>query len=153
MMRSTVPAAPVVCSVENSSCAISAAVTAVPMVSWSRISPSRMTSGLSRMAERRASLYVATSVGTSRCVTMQVPCLCTYSMGSSIVMMWPERSWFKRSMMHASVVDLPAPAGPVTSTSPFWNLARRSTSSGMWNSAGSGRPKGMTRMTAPYEPR
>ena len=63
------------------------------------------------MAERRASLYVATSVGTSRCVTMQVPCLCTYSMGSSIVMMWPERSWFKRSMMHASVVDLPAPPG------------------------------------------
>ena len=55
MMRSTVPAAPVVCSVENRSCAISAAVTAVPMVSWSRISPRRMTSGLSRMAERSAS--------------------------------------------------------------------------------------------------
>ena len=35
--------------------AISAAVTAVPMVSVSRISPSRMTSGASRMAERRAS--------------------------------------------------------------------------------------------------
>ena len=83
------------------------------------------------MAERSASPYEATSVGTSRCVTMQEPCLCTYSMGSSIVMMWPVRSWFKRSMMQASVVDLPAPAGPVTSTNPFWNVLRRSTSSGM----------------------
>ena len=55
MMRSTVPDAPVVCSVEKMSWAISAAVTAVPMVSASRISPSRMTSGASRMAERSAS--------------------------------------------------------------------------------------------------
>ena len=55
MMRSTVEEAPVVCSVENRSWAISAAVMAVPMVSWSRISPSRMTSGASRIALRSAS--------------------------------------------------------------------------------------------------
>ena len=54
-MRSTVPAAPVVCSVEKISCAISAAVTAVEIVSVSRISPSRITSGASRMADRSAS--------------------------------------------------------------------------------------------------
>ena len=93
------------------------------------------------------------SVGTSRCVTMQLPCLCTYSMGSSMVMMCPERSWFSLSMMQASVVDLPAPAGPVTSTRPFCRRARRSTSSGMWKSAGFGSPNGMTRMTAPNDPR
>lgn len=45
----------VVCRVENRSWAISAAVIAVPMVSWSRISPSRMTSGASRIALRSAS--------------------------------------------------------------------------------------------------
>ena len=55
MMRSTVPAAPVVCRVEKISCAISAAVTAVAMVSGSRISPSSITSGASRIAERSAS--------------------------------------------------------------------------------------------------
>ena len=52
---STVEEAPVVCSVENRSWAISAAVMAVPMVSWSRISPSKMTSGASRIALRSAS--------------------------------------------------------------------------------------------------
>ena len=92
-------------------------------------------------------------MGTSRCVTMQVPCRCTNSMGSSIVITWPERPWFMRSTMQASVVDLPAPAGPVTSTSPFCRSAVRSTSSGMPNSAGSGRPKGMTRTTAASDPR
>ena len=55
IMRSMVSAALVVCSVESTSCVISAALMAVPMVSASRISPSRMTSGLSRMAERSAS--------------------------------------------------------------------------------------------------
>ena len=93
------------------------------------------------------------SVGTSRCVTMQVPCLCTYSIGSSIVMMWAWRWWFMRSMMQASVVDLPEPAGPVTSTMPRGISARRRTLSGMFISTGSGRPKGITRMTAPSEPR
>ena len=130
-LRSTVPEALVVCSVENSSWAISAAVMAVATVSGSRISPSRMISGAWRRAERSASAYVATSVGTSRCVTMHVPWRCTYSMGSSMVMMWPERSWFSRSTMQASVVDLPEPAGPVTSTRPFCRRDRHSTSSGI----------------------
>ena len=54
-MRSTVSAALVVWSVESTSCAISAAETAVLMVAGSRISPRRITLGLSRMAERSAS--------------------------------------------------------------------------------------------------
>ena len=74
-MRSTVSDALVVCRVESTSCAISAAFMAVPMVSASRISPRRITLGLSRMAERSASEYVAMSVGISRWVMMHVPCL------------------------------------------------------------------------------
>ncbi len=93
------------------------------------------------------------SVGISRCVMMQVPWLCTYSIGSSIVMMCPVRSWFMRSSRHASVVDLPLPVGPVTSTKPFETEARRMTESGMFICTGSGSPKGMTRMTAPKLPR
>ena len=92
------------------------------------------------------------SVGTSRCVTMQVPWLWTCSIGSSMVMMWPEREWFMRSMMQVSVVDLPLPAGPVTRTMPLLTLASLRTLSGMWSCTGSGRPKGMTRMIAPKEP-
>ena len=93
------------------------------------------------------------SVGTSRWVTMQPRWLWMYSMGSSIVMMWPERSRLMRSMMQASVVDLPEPAGPVTSTRPFCRPAVRRTASGMLKSLGSGRPNGITRMTADSEPR
>ena len=89
------------------------------------------------------------SVGISRCVMMQEPCLCTNSMGSSMVRIWPVRLWFIRSSMHASVVDLPQPVGPVTSTRPLFRSAKRMTDSGVFISSGSGSPKGMTRMTAP----
>jgi hypothetical protein len=40
------------------------------------------------------------------------------SIGSSTVMMWSRRVRFARSMIEASVVDLPEPVGPVTSTMP-----------------------------------
>ena len=55
MIRSTVPWAPVVCSVANTTCPVSAAVMADEIVSRSRISPTRITSGSIRKARRRAS--------------------------------------------------------------------------------------------------
>ena len=54
MIRSMVLAAPGVCSVENTRCPVSAAVIAIEIVSKSRISPSRITSGLCRRDARRA---------------------------------------------------------------------------------------------------
>ena len=45
MIRSTVEAAPVVCSVPKTKWPVSAAVMAAPIVSRSRISPTRITSG------------------------------------------------------------------------------------------------------------
>ena len=41
-----------------------------------------------------------------------------YSIGSSIVRMWSWRSALILSIIAASVVDLPLPVGPVTSTRP-----------------------------------
>ena len=45
---------PTVCRVENNKCPVSAAVKAVLIVSGSRISPNKITSGLSRNAARKA---------------------------------------------------------------------------------------------------
>ena len=39
-------------------------------------------------------------------------------MGSSMVMMWQARVWLMWSIIAASVVVLPEPVGPVTSTRP-----------------------------------
>src|SRR5450756_3199789 len=53
-IRSIDCAALLVCSVANTRCPVSAAVRAAPMVSKSRISPTRITSGSSRRTLRRA---------------------------------------------------------------------------------------------------
>ena len=55
MMRLTVPWAPVVCSVPKTMWPVSAAVMAASIVSRSRISPTRITSGSCRKARRMAS--------------------------------------------------------------------------------------------------
>ena len=86
-MRSTVFAAELVCSVPNTRWPVSAAVSASRMVSRSRISPTRTTSGSSRSAERSASLKPSVSRCTSRWLTRQRFDSCTNSIGSSIVMM------------------------------------------------------------------
>ena len=49
---------------------------------------------------------------------MQRLCRCTNSIGSSIVMMWSVRVRLISSIIAASVVDLPEPVGPVTTTRP-----------------------------------
>ncbi|MCG3134448.1 MAG: hypothetical protein HMLKMBBP_01754 [Planctomycetes bacterium] len=88
MMRSIVRAEPVVCSVPSTRWPVSAAVIAVEIVSRSRISPSRITSGSMRSTRRMASLNVPTSEPISRCVMIDFLCWWWYSIGSSIVTTW-----------------------------------------------------------------
>ena len=71
MMRSTVCAVDWVCSVAKTRWPVSAAVSAVEIVSRSRISPTRITSGSSRRAARRPSAKSVASAPTSRWLTMQ----------------------------------------------------------------------------------
>ena len=66
---------------------VSANVIACSIVSRSRISPIRMTSGACRSVFFSAISHDSVSTPTSRCVTTQLRCSCTYSMGSSMVMM------------------------------------------------------------------
>ncbi len=89
MMRSTVLAASIVCSVESTRWPVSAASMAISIVSTSRISPMRMTFGACRSAARRArAKNVFVSEPTSRWFTVDFTCRCMYSTGSSMVMMW-----------------------------------------------------------------
>ena len=71
MMRSIVPGALWVCSVPNTRWPVSAAVIAVAIVSRSRISPTRITSGSWRSAPRRPSANDVASTPISRWLTMQ----------------------------------------------------------------------------------
>ncbi|MNE95436.1 hypothetical protein D3C80_1935240 [compost metagenome] len=68
---------------------VSAYCIAYSMVSRSRISPIRITSGAWRSVFFSATCQDSVSMPTSRCVTMQFWCACTYSTGSSMVMIWP----------------------------------------------------------------
>ena len=118
MMRLIASAALFVCSVANARWPVSAIVSAAWIVSRSRISPTRITSGSSRSAYLSALWNDFVSVPTSRWFTMQFWWRCTNSIGSSTVMMCPRRSLLILSIIAASVVDLPEPVGPVTSTRP-----------------------------------
>ena len=152
IMRSTDAAAPFVCNVAMTRIPISAAVSARWMVSWSRISPTRITSGSSRNADIRAREKEGVCVPTSRWLKRHCFALYMYSTGSSIVMTWPRRSELIKSIMAASVVDLPEPVGPVTRIRPLRCRVR-------FFSTG-GRPSwfrvetlvGTTRKTAPIPP-
>ena len=55
-----------VCSVDNTRCPVSAAVSAMSIVSRSRISPTRMTLGAWRRAPRSAAANVGVSLCSSR---------------------------------------------------------------------------------------
>ena len=61
------------------------------MVSRSRISPIRMQSGAWRIALVRALCQSLVSEPISRWFTIDILCLNRYSIGSSMVRMWPER--------------------------------------------------------------
>ena len=122
-MRSTVAAAPFVCSVPITRMPISAAVTAMLIVSWSRNSPTSTTSGSSRRAECSASAKPGLCTPTSRWLTRQFLRGCTNSIGSSMVRMWPLMRVLMSSIIAASEVDLPEPVLPVTRIRPLFNAA------------------------------
>ena len=126
MMRSIAWGASLVCRVPNTRWPVSAMVRAIWIDSMSRISPMSRTSGSSRSAERRARSNEGLSSPTSRWLTADFLWLWTYSTGSSIVRMCTERVSLMRSMIDASVVDLPEPVGPVTSTKPRGSVASQS---------------------------
>ena len=70
MIRLTVPWAPVVWSVPNTTWPVSAAEIAASIVSKSRSSPTRITSGSCRRARLSASEKLVTSEPTSRWLTV-----------------------------------------------------------------------------------
>ena len=127
-----------VCSVENTRWPVSAAVSAISMVSRSRISPTRMTFGAWRSAARSASAKVGVSLCSSRWCTVPFLCGCRNSIGSSMVRMCSARVSLIRSMIAASVDDLPEPVGPVTSTMPFLSVAISPSAAGRFSSASVG---------------
>ncbi len=106
--------ASLVCSVERTRCPVSADSTAIWAVSWSRISPTMITSGSARTIERRPAAKVRPTLGET--CTWVRPTI-SYSTGSSTVMMFFSGVL---SICRAaySVVDFPEPVGPVTSTAP-----------------------------------
>ena len=118
MMRSIVCGVSCVCSVANTRCPVSAAVIAVAIVSRSRISPTRITSGSWRSAAFNASAKLVASAPSSRWLTMHFLCRCRNSIGSSIVMMCSSRVSLITSTSDASDVDLPEPVGPVDEHQP-----------------------------------
>jgi len=114
----------VVCKVASTKWPVSAAVIAAEIVSRSRISPTRMTSGSWRSTRLSAAAKLWVSSPTSRWFTYAFLLRCMNSMGSSSVMMWSGRVALMWSIIAASVVDLPEPVGPVTKTSPRGRSAR-----------------------------
>ena len=75
-----------------------------------------ITSGSWRSAARSAFGKLAVSVPISRCVMMLLSCLNTNSIGSSTVTILQRRARLISLISAASVVDLPMPVAPVTST-------------------------------------
>ena len=129
-MRCSVCTTSVVCSVESTRCPVSAAMSVVDMVSRSRISPTRMMSGSCRSTYLRPSWNERVSRPTSRWWMNESRSRCRNSIGSSIVMMLRVVTRLMASIMAASVVDLPEPVRPVTSTSPRGENASSRTTGG-----------------------
>ncbi len=149
MIRSMVFAAELVCSVPNTRWPVSAAVIARRMVSRSRISPTRMMSGSSRSADRSALANDSVWGPTSRWLIRHFLLSCTNSIGSSTVRMWPFSFSLMWLTIAASVVDLPEPVGPVTSTTPRGWLAISTKIFGHFSSSSVSTLDGMVRNTAP----
>ena len=93
--RLSVVAASLVCMVPITRCPVSAALTAISIVSRSRSSPITMMSGSSRSAPLSAVKKVFVWSPTWRWVTLQPLDCWTTSIGSSTVMMWSWRVSFR----------------------------------------------------------
>ena len=152
MMRSSAWLALLACSVARHRWPVSAKATACSMVSRSRISPIRITSGAWRRLFFSADSQSSVSSPTSRWVTMQFLCGCTNSTGSSTVMMWPWLLMLRQSTMAASVVDLPEPVAPTRMVSPRLLIATSLRIWGMPRPSMVGRSAGITRITMPMLP-
>ena len=137
-MRSTVFEASMVCSVEKHQ------VTGLGrgQRDLDRLAIAHLTDqdDLRRLAQRRAQRQ-----RESRRVAVQLALvhrpflvLCRNSIGSSMVRMCSARVSLIRSMMAASVDDLPDPVGPVTSTMPFFRAATSASADGSFSSASVG---------------
>ncbi len=122
IMRPIVSAASIVCSVERTRWPDSAAWSAVCAVSASRSSPIMIVSGSWRSARRSAWPKLSVSRPTSRWLTIDWWSSWRISIGSSIVTMCERRVRLMWSSIAASVVVLPEPVAPVTSTSPRCSL-------------------------------
>jgi len=142
-----------VCRVAKARCPVSEITSADSMVSRSRISPTSTTSGSCRRMYLSAFLKLWVSAPTSRWFTRQFLWGCRYSMGSSMVRMCSCRSVLILSMIEASVVDLPEPVGPVTSTSPRGFLASSAMMGGRPSSPKVRILKGMVRKAPATAPR
>ena len=118
------------------------------MVSRSRISPTRITSGSSRSALRSALANDSVCGPTSRWLIRHFFDSCTNSIGSSMVRMCPSSLSFLWLTMAASVVDLPEPVGPVTSTTPRGWSASSAKIFGAFRSSSERIFDGMVRITA-----
>ena len=72
------------------------------------------------MAARTPSAKLGMCVFSSRWITWLFLLRWTNSIGSSRLMMFSCRVWFRWSIIAASVVDLPVPVEPVTRIMPWW---------------------------------
>ena len=84
---------------------------------------------------------------------MHFLCVCRNSIGSSIVMMCSSRLSLISSIIEASVVDLPEPVGPVTSTRPRGFLQNSWTTGGRPRSSIGTICDGIRRKAAPIAER
>jgi hypothetical protein len=122
------------------------------MVSRSRISPIRITSGAWRSVFLSAASQLSVSMPTSRCVTTQFLCGCTNSIGSSTVTMWPCEFSLRQSTMAASEVDLPEPVAPTRMHRPRLDIATSLSTWGRPSLSMVGSTAGMVRITRPILP-
>ncbi|VEB39847.1 Uncharacterised protein [Chromobacterium violaceum] len=86
-----------------------------------------------------ATSQFSVSTPISRWVTMDFLWVCTYSIGSSIVMMWSWLLLLRQSTSAASEVDLPEPVPPTKITRPRLISAMSFSTSGRlsWSKVGS----------------
>ena len=104
-------------------------------VSLSRSSPTKITSGSCRSACLRPCSNEGVSWPSSSCAIIAFWLVCTYSIGSSIVMILERYVRLMRSIIAASVVDLPLPVVPVSRVSPRSESVIVLSTSGSWRSS------------------
>ncbi len=112
--RTTVSAALLVCSVLKTRCPVKDASTPIEAVSWSLISPTIITSG---SALRNARMALAKSSSIFGFTSSWRRPSCVISTGSSAVQIFLA-GVFMYPRAECSVVVLPEPVGPTTSTIP-----------------------------------